>query len=183
MIIQALQKVFAKPLFVLLALITSAAVFAFAVWFPNLGLLFTVWTDASVSLGGKLAFPISLLASISTNFTVLSAAYTVAIAILVGVNTALIVHLIQMRGVFGGGAMIGASGVFTGAIGLGCAACGSLILTSFLGTAGGISILALLPLRGSEFGMFGVALLGYSTYLLAKQITKPLVCESADITV
>ena len=183
MIIQALKKVFTQLLYLLLALITSAAVFAFAVWFPNLGLLFTVWTDASVSLGGKLAFPISLLASISTNFTVLSAAYTVAIAILVGVNTALIVHMIQMRGVFGGGAMIGASGVFTGAIGLGCAACGSLILTSFLGTAGGISILALLPLRGSEFGMFGVALLGYSTYLLAKQITKPLVCESADITV
>src|SRR3989338_1258016 len=137
MIIQALQKVFAKPLFVLLALIASLAAFAFAVWLPNLRLLFLIWTDASVSLGDKLALPISLLASIATNFTLLSASYTIAIAVLAGVNAALIVRLIQMRGVFGSGAAVGASGIFTVSISLGCAACGSLILTSLIGTVGG----------------------------------------------
>ena len=181
MIIQALQKVFAKPLFVLLALITSAAVFAFAVWLPNLRLLLAIWTDASVSFGDKLAFPISLLSSIATNFTLLPASYTIAIAFLAGINAALVIHLMRTQREFVGGGIIGASGIFTGALGLGCAACGSLILTSIVGTVGGIGVLALLPLRGSEFGIIGVLLLGYSTYLLAKRVTKPLVCESADI--
>ena len=91
------------------ALTVAATVFAIAVWLPNLRLLFAIWTDASVSLGDKLALPISLLSSIATNFTLLSASYTIAIAVLAGVNAALIVRLIQMRGVFGSGAAVGAS--------------------------------------------------------------------------
>ncbi len=158
-----------------------AFVFAFAVWLPNLRLLFSVWTDASISLADKFSLPISLLPSIATNFTPLSAAYTILIAILAGINAALIAHLIRARAMLGGSAAIGLSGVFTGALGVGCAACGSLIVTSLVGTVGGISLIALLPLRGSEFGILGVALLGYSTYLLAKQSTKPLVCEPAEL--
>ena len=49
--------------------------------------------------------------------------------------------------------------------------------TSLLGTAGGIGVIALLPLRGGEFGILGIVLLGIATYLLAKQISKPMVCE------
>lgn len=37
--IQALQRVFQKPQYTLLALITSGVVFAFAVWLPNLSLI------------------------------------------------------------------------------------------------------------------------------------------------
>src|SRR3989344_8289684 len=172
--VRAVLTILANVRSLVVACTVAALVFVFAVWLPNFRLLFLVWTDSSISLGDKLTLPISLLSSIATNFTLLSASYTIAIALLAGINTALIVHLIRTRGVFGGGAAIGASGIFTGALGLGCAACGSLILTSLIGIAGGIGILALLPLRGSEFGIVGVVLLGFSTYLLARQITKPL---------
>ncbi|RJQ34097.1 hypothetical protein C4568_03065 [Candidatus Parcubacteria bacterium] len=173
---RAILRIFTNVHSTLLALAVSLFVFVLAVWLPNLRLLFQVWTDASVSLGDKVALPINLLPSIATNFTPLSASYTIAIAILTGINVALIIHLIKTRGMLGQGTVVGASGIFTGALGLGCAACGSIILTSLVGTAGGVGILALLPLRGSEFGIIGVVLLGYSTYLLAKQINKPLVC-------
>jgi len=166
----------------LLTVLTLATfVFVLSVWLPNLRLLFLVWTDASVSFGDKIALPMSLLPSIATNFTLLSASYTIAIALLAGINAALTVHLIKTRRRIGGSAVIGASGIFAGAFGVGCAACGPLILTSLIGTVGGISVLAILPLRGGELGIIGVALLGYSMYLLAKQITKPLVCEPTSI--
>ncbi|OGG72745.1 hypothetical protein A3A38_03740 [Candidatus Kaiserbacteria bacterium RIFCSPLOWO2_01_FULL_53_17] len=175
--VRAVLTILANKRSLTTALAVAAFVFVFAVWLPNLRLLFIVWTDASISLGDKVALPVSLLPSIRTNFTLLSAAYTITIAILTGINVALMLHLIRMgRSMIGSSAAAGVSGIFTGALGLGCAACGSLILTSLISTVGGISVLAL-PLRGGEFGFIGVALLIYSTYLLAKQITKPLVCE------
>lgn len=180
---RAVLNIFASIYSVLLALVVALFVFVFAVWLPNLRLLFSVWADASVTLPDKLALPLSLLPSIATNFTLLSASYTVVIAILAGINAVLIVHLIKTRGVLGRSAIFGLSGgLFTGTLGLGCAACGSIILTSLIGTVGGISLLTLLPLRGGELGIIGALLLSYSTYLLAKQVSKPLVCEPADQT-
>ena len=168
---------------VAIALPVAMVVFVLAVWLPNLRLLFSVWTETSVSLADKIALSLSLIPSIATNFTPFSAMYTILIAVLAGINAALIVHLIKTRGVLGRGAVFGISGgLFAGTLGLGCAACGSIILTSLIGTVGGLSVLALLPLRGGELGIIGVGLLGYSTYLLAKQVNKPLVCEPADQT-
>ena len=174
-------KIFTNARAALLALAVATLVFVLAIWLPNFRLLFLIWMDASVSLGDKFALPLSFLPSIATNFTLLSASYTIAIAVLAGINASLMVHLIRTRSTFGGGAVLGASGIFTGALGVGCAECGSLILTSLAGTVGGISVLAFLPLRGGELGIIGVALLGTSIYLLVKQITKPLVCELTDI--
>ncbi len=170
-------NIFTNARSALVALIVAVIVFILAVWLPNLRLLFSIWNDASVSFGDKIALPISLLPSITTNFTPLSASYTVAIALLVGINAALMVSLVSARGMFGGGAVAGLSGIFTGTFGLGCAACGSFALTPLIGTVGGASVLAILPLRGAEFGVLGVAILALSTYLLARQITKPPVCE------
>ena len=175
---RAIRHTLKTPLSLLIAIGVSVLVFAFAVWLPNLRLLFIVWGDA-VSLGDKIALSLNLLSSITTNFTALSALYTIVIALLAGINAALIAELIRSRQMFAGGATISASGIFAGALGIGCAACGSLILTALAGTVLGTGALTLLPLGGGEFGIIGVLLLGYSTYLLAKQITK----TACDITV
>ncbi|MHB1086803.1 MAG: hypothetical protein ACYCZ0_03590 [Minisyncoccota bacterium] len=168
------------PRSLLIVIGIAALVFAFAVWLPNLRLLFQVWADASVSMGDKVALPINLLSSIATNFTPLAASYTIAITVLTGINAALITELVRTRHIFAKGAAAGATGIAAGTLGLGCAACGSIILTSLLGTTGGLGVLTFLPLRGGELGIIGVALLGFSTYLLARQVTKPLVCEPTD---
>lgn len=179
MIIQVVQKVFREPHYVLLALATSAAVFAFAVWLPNLPLIVRVMGHSGISLSQKLDLPISLLGSIATNFTILSASYTIAIAILSGINIALVVYIVkrQKRALSATGVTAGTFGILSGATGMGCAACGSLVISSLLATAGGASTLTLLPLRGGEFGILGVALLGASTHFLTQHITRPPVCE------
>ena len=179
MFIQALQKVFRKPIYALLALFTSAAVFALAVWLPNLSLIVKIMGHPEITISQKLSLPISLLGSIITNFTPLSASYTIAIAILFGLNVSMVVYFLwrridQMKQV---GIATGLFGIISGVIGMGCAACGSFLLTSVLSLVGASWILTFLPLDGGEFGILGVLLLSISIYLTAKQIENPNVCK------
>lgn len=165
--------------YAVLSVVISLTVFTAAAWFPNFQLLWTIWSDASIALGDKIILPVRLLESITTNFTTLSATYTVAIAILSGINVAFVVYIVkrQKQQLSAAGVTAGTFGILSGATGLGCAACGSLVISSLLATAGGAGVLTLLPLRGGEFGILGVILLGASTFFLAKHITKPPVCE------
>lgn len=179
MLFQALQKVFRKPSYALLALITGVVMFAFAAWLPNIRLIATIVGSSDVSFSQKLGIPLSLLGSITTNFTLLSASYTIAIAILVGVNLAMIVYFLRRKisEVRQSGITTGFIGVMSGVVGMGCAACGSFLLTSGFAFIGATGILAFLPLAGGEFGILGVILLAISLYLTAKQIQNPAVCK------
>jgi len=179
MYLRAFTAVFSRWQYAVLAVTVALVVFAFATWLPNLGLLASILANQSLSIGARALFALNLLASIQTNFTVLSASYTVAIALLTGINVALIMYVMrrQRNLAVQGGATAGALGIISGILGMGCAACGSLILTSLLGTAGGAGAITVLPFHGGEFGIIGVVLLATATYLLVKQINKPMVCE------
>ncbi len=179
MVVQALQKVFRKPLYAFLALITSAAVFAFAVWLPNLSLIVKIMGHPGITLSQKLSLPASLLGSIVTNFTLLSASYTIAIAILFGMNVAMMVYFLRRRidDVKQAGIGTGFLGITSGVLGMGCAACGSFLLTSVFSLAGSSWVLSYLPLAGGEFGILGVILLIASVYQTAKKIQNPVVCK------
>src|SRR3989338_9925447 len=168
MLFQALQKVFRKPMYILLALITSSAVFAFAVWLPNISLIVKVMGHPGISLTQKLDLPISLLGSIVTNFTLLSALYTITIAILFGVYVAMLAYFLKRRikEVGQGGVATGFLGITSGVLGVGCAACGSFLLTS-LTLVGASGVLPFLPLGGSEFWIIGVILLTLAIYMTA----------------
>lgn len=179
MISQALQKVFRKPLYALLALIISAAVFAFAVWLPNLSLIVKIMGHPGITFSQKLSLPANLLGSIVTNFTLLSATYTILIAILFGMNVAMIVYFLKRRidDVRQAGLGTGFLGITSGVLGMGCAACGSFLLTSILSLSGASWLLSYLPLDGGEFGILGVILLAISLYLTAKKIQNPAICK------
>ena len=179
MIFSALQKVFKKSSYVSLTLIVSILVFVFAVWFPNLPLIVRIMGHTGLSLSQKISLPISLLKSITTNFTLLSASYTITIAVLFGINVAMIVYFLRRRiaQVKQNGITAGFLGITSGVLGMGCAACGSFLLTSILSLFGASGILAALPLSGGEFGILGVILLLISIYMTAKQIQNPAVCR------
>ena len=132
-----------------------------------------------IPLAQKLDLPISLLGSIVTNFTILSASYTIAIAILFGVNLAMVTYFLRRRvdDVKQSGIATGFFGITSGVIGMGCAACGSFLLMSILSLFGASWILSFLPLGGGEFGILGVILLTVSLYMTAKQIQNPAVCR------
>ncbi len=178
MFIQVLQKVFRKPAYLFTALSVSIIIFAFALWFPNLSLIVSIMDHPGISLSQKLDLPLSLLGSIATNFTLLSASYTIAIAILFGIDISLIIYFLRRRIAEVKQAGIGTSffGITSGILGMGCAACGSFLLTSILPIFGASWVLSHLPLAGGEFGILGVILLTVSIVLTAKKIQDPAVC-------
>jgi hypothetical protein len=179
MLIQALKKVFQKPFYVVLALAASMVAFSFAVWFPNIRLIVIMMGHTGTPFLERVNLPISMLGSITTNFTVLSASYTIGISILFGLNLSMIIYFLRRRiaEVKQSGIATGFLGVTSGVLGMGCAACGSFLLTSIFSSFGASGILAFLPFRGGEFGIFGVILLSVSLYLTAKQIQNPAVCK------
>lgn len=177
----AFRQVFACSSYIALASVLALAAFLLAVWFPNLGLLAEVFGRPDAPLTAKLNVALSLLGGIGTNFSLLSAGYTIAIAVLFGVTTAMIAYILKQRRVAAAGQniAIGSGGVASGVLGIGCAACGSLILGAglpFIGTAGA---LAVLPLNGGEFGILSVALLLTSLLLISKKIAEPIACPLA----
>ena len=173
----ALRQVFAHPSYVALVGALAIVAFLLAVWLPNLGLLGDVFFESGAPLAAKLGIALSLLGGIGTNFTLLSAGYTIAIAVLFGITTAMIVYLLKQRRVAAGRSIaIGSGGMASGALGIGCAACGSLILGAGLPFLGAASALAVLPLNGAEFGILSVALLFASLLLISKTIAEPIAC-------
>ncbi len=174
----ALRQVFSKIRYLIFALFVSFAMFAFAVWLPNFGLIYHTALDGDVPWILRVQLPVNLLGSIQTNFSLFSAAYTIAISAFFGMYIAMAAYYFSRRisAIQDGGVALGIGGMISGVLGIGCAACGSVIATgalSFLGASGAI---ALLPLRGGEFGLLGVVLLLVAIAAIAKKISDPLIC-------
>ena len=186
----AFGEVFANTSYIAYASALAIAAFLFAVWLPNFGLIGEMFSASPAPFAMKLKITMSLLGGIGTNFSFLSAGYTIAIAVLFGVNIAMVVYLLKrtrLRESHGGQAQIrlarqdvaaGFGGIASGVLGIGCAACGSFILSTTLSSFGAASALAILPYRGGEFGILGVLLLLISLMLISKKIVAPLICKS-----
>jgi len=69
-------------------------------------------------------------------------------------------------------------GMLCAFIGIGCASCGSLLLTALIPLLGIGAFISILPFGGAEFSVLGIALLAISSYLLLRQIAKPMTCDN-----
>lgn len=175
----ALREVLVRPSYAALASGIAVLALVVAIWLPNLGLLAQVFADAQAPMQAKLGFALSLLGGIATSFSLFSAAYTMAIAALLGVNSALMVYLVRRKRLAAAGKnlLLGSGGVATGLVGIGCAACGSLILGGLFPSLALAGALAALPLQGEELGILSVALLFVSLLFLGRSIAGPAVCD------
>lgn len=170
-----------KPLYVFIAILTAWAVFTFAVLLPNIQLIGVVLFSDTASAIEKVNFLFSLYGSIGTNFTLVSGTSAVVIAVLFGINVTLLLYYIRrIRGVASSvrsTGVAGISGLISGVLGIGCAACGTFVLTSVLALIGAGGIVTYLPFKGVEFGFIGIGLLLYSTYSIIRKINSPLICR------
>ncbi len=179
-ITRAIKEVFQSFRYILIASIGALTAFTLAVWFPNLSLIASTASKSNVPLGIKAQLLWGLFGSITTNFSTFSAIYTIAIAILFGINLAMAIHLLMMgklAGLGSEGLAAGFGGVASGVFGMGCAACGSFVLSSILSLVGASGAITLLPLKGGEFGILSVVLFTVSIYFVARKITTPFACS------
>lgn len=178
-LIHSVKAVFRNPFYAVPAILISLITFSFFVWLPNIGLLAGLLVGSNIPLTAKLHLAFSLLAGIQTNFSLFSASYTIAIAILFGINMAMIVYSFK-RGLVKlkqreSAATVGAAAA--GLLGVGCAACGSFMLNALLSFIGAAGALAILPLGGKELGILSAFLLMASIFFLARKIDNSSTCS------
>lgn len=186
MILQTLKLVFGDRRFVLLAATTAIVIFVFATWLPNLGLVWQITVSRSVPLADKARILTALVVSIGTNFTIFSALTTVAVAVLFGANVAVTAYHFRARRQLVSAGQAGAAtsfgGLASGLFGVGCAACGTFVLSPIFSFIGASSLVALLPFGGQEFGVLGVGLLSLSLVLTARTIGRAATCSTGFST-
>ncbi len=165
-----------RPAYLVLALVVAVGVLFIMLWLSNLSLLGYFFASSAFSLKTKLALAWSGWQFLQTNYSVLGQVVVVSVVVLMGVNTALLTYYLKRRlkGARVGGQTL--SGSLLGLLGIGCASCGSVILSLVLGFSAASSFLGFLPLHGLEFGFLGVALLLLSILQLSRRIQDPLAC-------
>lgn len=182
--IRIIKNILLHPVYIATSLGVAFVAFALVIWLPNLSFISSVLENANVSWGDKAVFLFSLLGSIATNFTVLGAFSTVLIALLFGIQISLMIYLLRKRSLImaGKSAMASSAGASIGLLGIGCSACGSIILTAILPAMSAGGFLALLPLAGAEFSLLGVLIITLSVFFTVRHIMRPAVCIPKSLT-
>lgn len=169
-------KIVAQPKYLTVAIVVFLMVIAFAAWLPNLHLITKTMTSSTMTLWQKTNLLTGLLGSLQTNFTPLSRAVTFISAGLAGIQASLLAYYLRQTARVARSMDMSAVGVVTSMLGVGCASCGSVVLTSLIGFGSTTAMLGFLPFRGQEFGLLGIAILLFAIHITIKKINDPLVC-------
>ena len=169
-------KIVIQPKYLTLTIAVFLMVIAFAAWLPNLHLITKTMTSSTMTLWQKTDLLTGLLGSLQTNFTPLSRAVTFITAGLAGVQISLLVYYLKQTAIIQQSMGMSAVGIVTSMLGVGCASCGSVVLTSLIGFSSATVVLGFLPFRGQEFGLLGIVILLFAIYITIKKINDPLIC-------
>lgn len=170
-------KIITIPKYSLLTVVVSLMVIAFAAWLPNLHLITKTMTSSTMTLWQKTNLLTGLLGSLQTNFTPLSRIVTIVSAALVGVQISLLVYYLKQTVQIQKSLGMSGLGVAASMLGVGCASCGSVVLTSLIGFSSATAVLGFLPFRGQEFGFVGIGIFLLAINLTSKKINQPYACE------
>ncbi len=165
----AVGKAFAAPSGWIAAVLGASFVVLLTVALPNLKLLGFTFGASEFPLGLKLRTALEVLWNGRLTYAHPGGWVALPLAALFGLNAALIFHYMrdQVRVNHAAGASL--AGIVIGLLGVGCAACGSVLLTSLLG----IGAIAALPFGGQEFAWLGIVIIVASTFVIAEKIADP----------
>lgn len=178
MVISVMGQVFKNVRYTILAIVIVGIMLSAVLLSPNQVAISSVLNSATVSLSSKILFLVDIYGSLLTNFTLVTGLYLILVSILFSINISLLIYYIRRRLSGDGCKSIHVTtfgGFISSILGVGCAACGSIIFTTLLGTSSS-GLLIYLPFHGFEFGFLGFSLLILSTYYIIKKINDPLVC-------
>lgn len=163
------KRVFRDFRYSVFALIVAVLFYALNVFIAN----FRTLADFYPPLGlfGSLNFFFSLMIGFKDVIRVSSFISLIVISLMLGMLFSLMVYKINILN--GGGnkglGFISSIGVFLGAFAPGCAACG-IGLASVLGVGG--AFLAVLPLKGLEFSILAIIIIGIAIFKTSKDSCK-----------
>ena len=156
----------------------TLVVFFGGLWVSVLPLVSRICLDDSIPFSERLTLSGRLLSSSFFDIALFDLLYLLTIAVLIGINISLVFSYVRMRRerMRTTGVASGLLGTLAGLLGLGCAACGTFVLSPLLVTIGAGGLIAALPFGGEELKYLGIILLLLSAYLLARDVNKAAVC-------
>lgn len=154
-----------RPGRVLLTFAIAFLVVSFFVWLPNVGLLFELGKLPTLSYWDKIKVFFEGLGGLLTNFMEAQAIAILLVALLVGINVALLVAIGSSRlsNARAGGATLLAL------FGAGCAACGTSIFAPLIASLGAATSIGFVERVGLAANLVAIGLLSYSIYRLGLQ--------------
>lgn len=175
----ALRRVYSSPISWVITPAVFLLIVLISLLFSNRSLIISVLTS-SVDLSAKLGIVFSLLGTISSSNSTISASLLLLFAVCAAVQVTFLLFYIHRaqagQSALGGGHVSGVAGLVASMLGIGCAACGSVALVGILSLFGAGGLVALLPLHGTEFLILGIVLIVISIRFMAKKICDPLIC-------
>lgn len=172
-----LARILRQPKYIVVTILVALMLVAFAAWLPNLHLITKAMTSSTMTLWQKTNLVTSLLGSLQTNFTPLSRNLTIVSATLTGIQLSLLIYYLRRSIKIQQEMGISLAGVAANLLGVGCASCGSVVLTSLIGIGSATTILGILPFRGQEFGFVGIVILLIAISITLHKINQPFVCD------
>jgi hypothetical protein len=166
---RTVRLVLGLPAYAAIAGLTAVAALSVFVLAQNFALAEFALT-APIGFEDRAAILLGLYPFLGTNYALLAEILLVTVAALSGVDVAMVVYHFREHGVSvkeGSGSTVG---VVLGALGAGCAACGSAVLAGLLSLFGVAGAVTLLPLDGIEFSILAVVALVLSIYWVADGI-------------
>lgn len=175
-IINALKSVFTRPTYILIAVFSAFLIFAFANLLPNLSFARYI-IGGDLDLGYKIKILWGMLGYFKNNSGLASQIMIVSVAVLAGMDIAMAIFYAKRKIVSDRAAGFGMLGIVGGFFGIGCGACGSVVLSSIVGVGASGQLVGILPLKGLEFSVLSLGILIASILYLAKKIQDPMVCR------
>jgi len=180
--VRSIRLVFRNPNYIILAIILAViitlVIFFISTLILNYEFLAYVFASGAFDFEDKIEIFWSLLVSVGNNFLFSSKVIIISLAILLAVDISLSIFYFKRQMAIRSEVGVGIFGLLVGFLGAGCSACGSIILSSFLGFTTAAILIGFLPLNGLEFGIIGILLLLFSIYLIASRIENSAVCET-----
>lgn len=171
-----MKEIYKNKLNLLVGLTFAGAVLLVLIILPNYQIVINSILSPKYSLGLKLKLWQGLAGGFFTNYTGWGRLALGVLAVLSGVNVMIFIYylrnkyrLLKMTG-------LNLLGIAAGMLGIGCASCGSIVITSLLGLGLSGAIISRLPLNGNEIMISGMAIMLGSTIYLWRQVGKPMSC-------
>lgn len=176
-VIIACQEILRVRKYLLMFLMIGIIFALIEIWLANYSVLSFVFRSPVFSWSNKFSILWSTIGTFFTQFELFSRITVVLTAVLIGLNSTLLIFYFKKRFALQGTTGMSLGSIVLSCVGVGCTSCGSVILSSFLGFAFTTKVLATLPFQGKEFSFMAIGILLISIYLVAQKIVNPLSCK------
>lgn len=176
-ILPTFKLVFSTKKYIFLAVVIASLFFIGAITIPSVGALKFALTYSPATLLAKVKALGVIWPFFKANSTIWSRWLVILVSILSGINLAMLIFYLKRRIKLERSVGTGFVGMVVGLLGVGCASCGSVVLSSIFGYTAVTSFLGVLPFHGIEIGVMGLSLLLLSIYLITQKIQNPNSCR------